>query len=177
VVVAVLALGGCGLTDSGGGPSGGGDMAGAALMRGFSVEVDEAISDRVPLVHLKTCGAWGCHEQDVPLAVSGPMRTGPCPSGPDGQGDAPADSPADSACGAEVLPGPGPGHGYAPVPDLTGDPVTVTVSTPSGAPFPIAAEVRVEPRLVCSGSADSTCSAGTPQARLRIAPDATVTAV
>jgi hypothetical protein len=164
-VAALLVLGGCGLTDAGDEPWGGGEMGGAALMRGFSVEVDEAISKRVPLVHLKTCGAWGCHEQDVPLMVSGPMRTLPCPSGP-----------ADAACGTEVLPGPGPGHGYAPVPDLTADLVTVTVSTPPGAAFPIKAEVRVEPRLVCSGDAGATCSAGTPQARLRIAPDATVTA-
>ncbi len=109
------------------------------------------------MVHLKTCGGWGCVEQDVPLSIAGPTGAAPC--------DGPSDGPDAVACGPVHLAGPGPGFGYAAVPGLTVDPVTVTVTTPPGALLPINADVRVKPRL-----AD-----GAPQARLRIAADGTVT--
>lgn len=163
-----LTLGGCAGSESAGPDSG------AAALRGFGVEVDRTVAPRVPMVHLRTCGRWGCHEQDVSLGVSGTPSALPCPSGP-----------ADTACGAVVPPGPGPGYGYAPVPALTFDEVTVTVTTPAGAPFPIRAEVSVRPAGVCpqdrgprggpaSPAPRATCSGGTPQARLRIAADGTV---
>src|SRR5262245_17631203 len=100
VVVAGIVLG---LSGCGGGGAGGGMSSGSAPLRGFGVQVDEAVSARVPVVHLRTCGSWGCHEQDVPLAISGPTSALPCETG----------SP-DAACGLAHLPGPGPGYGYAP---------------------------------------------------------------
>jgi hypothetical protein len=162
-----MALGGCAVGDTGRGQA-----FGSAPLRGFGLDVDAAVSARVPTVHLKTCGPWGCHEQDVPLAISGPTSAAPCPSDP---------SAAGAACGVVQLPGPGPGYGYAPVPALTVDPVTVTVTTPRGAPLRISARVRVQPHLVCpSGpaadatTAASTCAGAAPQAQLRIAADGTV---
>jgi hypothetical protein len=152
--------------------------AGSAPLRGFGVQVDQAVAARVPAVHLATCGSWGCHEQDVPLSIAGPTSAGPCPSAPTG--------PAGAACGVVQLPGPGPGFGYAPVPPLTVDPVTVVVTTPPGAPLVINARVRVRPRLVCpdgsagsgaaspGGSGPAACAGGAPQAQLRIAADGTV---
>jgi hypothetical protein len=137
--VVLLALGGC-ATGAGGSDGSGDEGSGAAALRGFGVEVDQAVAPQVPVVHLKTCGSWGCHEQDVPLHISGPTSAMPCPS----------DTAApDAACGVAQLAGPGPGYGYAPVPALTFDEVTVTVSTPSGAPLRINAEVRVRPTVVC----------------------------
>jgi hypothetical protein len=146
-------------------------------LRGFGVAVDEAVAGRVPVVQLRTCGAWGCHEQDVPLSISGPTSAASCAS----RSDAPPDA---AACGVQHLPGPGPGFGYAPVPGLTFDPVTVLVTTPPGAPLPISAEVRVQPYAVCPGgggpeqgspaTAGPTCAGATPQAELRIAADGTV---
>jgi hypothetical protein len=161
LVVAVLVLGGCGADQ----PR---DSGGAAPLRGFGIDVDQAVSGRLAQVHLKTCGGWGCAEQDVPLSIAGPTSAAPCPgasSGPDGV-----------ACGPVQLPGPGPGFGYAPVPQLTLDPVTVTVTTPPGAPLVVSAEVKVRPRLVCpdAGAESSTCAGGAPQARLRIAADGSV---
>jgi hypothetical protein len=165
-VVAALALAGCTAT----GPDGEHPL-GEAPLRGFGVDVDQAVSARVPTVHLKTCGTWGCHEQDVALSISGPTSAAPCgsPSGP----------PETPACGPVHLSGPGPGYGYAPVPALTTEPVTVVVTTPAGAPLPLDAEVRVRPHLVCpgdatAGSAGPTCAGGAPQAQLRIAADGTV---
>jgi hypothetical protein len=170
----VLTLGGCTA-----GP--GGESSGAAPLRGFSVEVDQAVAPQVPTVHLKTCGSWGCHEQDVPLNISGPTSAMPCPPG----SAAPGSAAPDSACGVAHLAGPGPGYGYAPVPALTFDQVIVTVTTPSGAPFPVRAEVLVRPTAVCphdpgppGGPAPSiarpTCDGATPQARLRISADGAV---
>lgn len=142
------------------------ESLGAAPLRGFGIDVDEALASRVRTVHLKTCGPWGCHEQEVPLHVSGPTSAMPCPS---------ASAAPEAACGVKQLPGPGPGYGYAPVPSLTLDPVTVRVTTPRDAPFPIDAEVRVRPSPVCPGSGRAPCGdAATPQAQLRIAADGTV---
>jgi hypothetical protein len=132
----------------------------SAPLRGFGVAVDAAIADRVPLVHLRVCGSWGCHEQDVTLEPSGTTSAMPCPS----TGDPGA------ACGAVRIPGPGPGFGYAPVPGLTMDPVTVTVTTPPGAPMALDASAPVQPRPVCPGPG-SGCPDPTPQAGLRIAAD------
>lgn len=140
-----------------------GGSTGAAALRGFGVEVEQAVAPRVPSVHLRTCGSWGCHEQDVPLMVSGPMSALPCPTG----------AAPDTACSAVRLPGPGPGFGYAPVPPLTLDPVTVTVTTPDKAKFKINAEVRVTPVAVCD-AAPCPSGTGTPQAKLQIAADGTV---
>ncbi|MEN3360949.1 MAG: hypothetical protein V7637_4931 [Mycobacteriales bacterium] len=163
-VAVSLVVGGCA-----GQPVGGGDGVGSAPLRGFGVQVDQAVSDRLPMVHLRTCGAWGCHEQDVPLSISGPTSAAPCGTG---------SRSADSACGPVHLPGPGPGYGYAPVPGLTQDAVTVTVTTPRGAPLRLDTRVRVQPRLVCPGAApsprSSPCAGGAPQAQLRIAADGTV---
>jgi hypothetical protein len=156
-------------------PGGAADVApGSAALRGFGLEVDQAVAPQVPLVHLRTCGRWGCHDQDVPISLAGGTTTLPCPS----------TAAPDVACGIARVPGPGPGFGYAPVPPLTFDPVTVTVTTPPGAAFPIDAEVTVQPFAVCpdqrghdAGStpeARPTCPDGTPQAHLRIAADATV---
>ena len=164
LAVLLLALGGCGSTAGDGGQS-----TGAAPLRGFGIDVDQAVSARLPQVHLKVCGGWGCAEQDVPLSIAGPTSAAPCPG--------PSTGPDAVACGPVQLPGPGPGYGYAPVPQLTLDPVTVTVTTPPGAPLAIAAEVRVRPRLVCpnpGAEGGSSCAGGAPQARLRIAPDGTV---
>lgn len=169
-VVVVFALGGCATTGSGG------ESMGAAPLRGFGVDVDAAIAAQVPTLHLKTCGSWGCHEQDVPLLVSGPTSAMPCPSGP---------APSDVACGIVHLPGSGPGYGYAPVPALTLEPVTVTVTTPPGAAFRVNADVRVRPTAVCPGEPGrppgvaapkpgTSCAGAAPQARLRIAADGTV---
>ena len=159
----LFAIGGCG-----GGAPAGGDIGGAAPMRGFGVAVDQAVSARVPVVHLRTCGTWGCHDQDVPLLISGGTSAGPCPTG----------SGPDVACAAHQLPGPGPGYGYAPVPDLTLEPVTVTVTTPPGAALSINVDVRVQPRPICPDSGRSgsgtTCAGATPQAKIRIAADGTV---
>ncbi|MDG6101440.1 hypothetical protein Daura_39755 [Dactylosporangium aurantiacum] len=174
-------LAGCAAVGSAGpgGPAGGGgEVGGPAPLRGFGIDVDEAVAPRVPVVHLRVCGSWGCHEQDVPVHISGPVSAMPCPSGP-------AADP-DTACAAVQLPGPGPGHGYAPVPQLTAEPVTVTVTTPPGAPLVIAAEVQVRPAMVCPGGRTGTapataapatadCAGGAPQAGLRIAADGTVT--
>ncbi len=170
IAVVLVTLGGCAAGSQG-------QSSGAAVLRGFGVEVDQAIAPRVPMVHLKTCGSWGCHEQDVPLHIAGPTSAMPCPSGP---------AAPDANCGMANLAGPGPGYGYAPVPALTFDEVTVTVTTPSGAPFPISAETSVRPRAVCpqdpgrpgtaaASSADPTCPSATPQAQLRIAAAGTVT--
>ncbi|HVQ95399.1 MAG TPA: hypothetical protein VMU51_30500 [Mycobacteriales bacterium] len=168
----VVALSGCAGREAASGESGG-----AAPLRGFGVQVDQAVSARVPMVHLKTCGPWGCHDQDVPLSISGPTSAAPCGTG---------SQSADTACGVVHLPGPGPGYGYAPVPGLTQEPVTVRVTTPPGAPVRLDARLRVQPRLVCPGragaAADSagpgqpagTCAGGAPQAQLRIAADGTV---
>jgi hypothetical protein len=139
------------------------ESTGAAALRGFAVEVEQAVAPQVPSVHLRTCGPWGCHEQDVTLLISGPMSALPCP----------ADAAADTACSAVRLPGPGPGFGYAPVPSLTMDAVTVTVTTPDRAKFPINAEVRVTPVAVCD-AAPCPDGTGTPQAKLLIAADGTV---
>jgi hypothetical protein len=161
----LLVLAGCGAE-----PTGGGERPAAAALRGFGIDVDQAVSARISQVHLKTCGGWGCHEQDVPLSIAGPTSAAPCPQ--------PATGPDAAACGPIHLTGPGPGYGYAPVPELTTDPVTVTVTTPPGALVPIAAEVRVRPRLVCppgDSAGASTCAGGTPQARLHIAANGTVT--
>lgn len=147
--LAALTLGGCAVS----GPERG--VPEAAALRGFGVEVDQAIAPRVPLIRVRTCGGWGCHEQDVPLHISGPVSALPCPT----------DAGPDTACGAVQLPGPGPGYGYAPVPGLTLDEVTVTVTTPAGAPLRISGEVVVRPVAV-----DGTV----PQAGLRIAADGTV---
>ena len=183
-VMLVCALAGCAAVGSAGpgGPQDGGGMAGGpAPLRGFGIDVDEAVAPRVPVVHLRVCGGWGCHEQDVPLHVSGPVSAMPCPSGPSVD--------PDTACSAVQLPGPGPGYGYAPVPQLTAEPVTVTVTTPPGAPLVIAAEVRVRPSIVCPGGRPrgtgappatangrpAACDGGAPQAGLRIAADGTVT--
>ncbi len=165
-LVMLLAVGGCAAE-----PAGGGQSHGAAPLRGFGIDVDQAISARVPAVRLKVCGVWGCAEQDVPLSIAGPTSAAPCaaasaaPGGPDA-----------AACGPVHLPGPGPGFGYASVPELTADPVTVTVTTPPGAPMVIRAEVRVQPRLVCPGAGGdpATCAGAAPQAQLRIAADGTV---
>ncbi|MEV0810320.1 hypothetical protein [Micromonospora sp. NPDC050200] len=85
-----------------------------APLRGFGVKVKKGIGPRVPLVHLKTCGSWGCHERDVPLHVFGPTSAMPCPSG----------SATPDAAGVAHLLGPGPVYGYAPVPELTLEQVT-----------------------------------------------------
>jgi hypothetical protein len=170
-LVAVLTLGGCAGHEPERHESGA-----AAPLRGFGIEVDREVAPRVPRVHLTTCGSWGCHEQDVPLHISGPTSVLPCPSS----------AAPDTACGVARLPGAGPGYGYAPVPALTVDEVTVRVTTPPGAPFPIDAEVLVRPSVVCprqpgrpdqppaSGAARATCPGGAPQARLHIAADGTV---
>ncbi|MBM0207169.1 hypothetical protein JNW90_32365 [Micromonospora sp. STR1s_5] len=134
-----------------------GQSTGAAPLRGFGIGVDQAISAQVLTVHLKICGEWGCAERKVPLSIAGPTSAAPC----GGQ----SDGPDAVACGPVHLPGSGPGVGYAAVPELTADPVTVTVTTPSGAPLPISAEVQVQPRLVD----------GVPQARLQITADGMVT--
>lgn len=171
-LVAVFALAACG----GSGPAGtGGESGGPAPLRGFGVEVDQALAARVPVVHVRTCGPWGCHEQDVPVTISGPTSAMPCPS---------ASAAPDAACGVAQLPGPGPGYGYAPVPALTLDQVTVTVTTPPGAPVRIDAELSVRPATVCpqdpgrpAGTSEgdpASCPGGTPQARLRIAADGSV---
>jgi hypothetical protein len=162
-VVGVLS--GCAANQAGGDPAGG--SAGSAVLRGFGVHVDQAVSARVPVVHLRTCGYWGCYEQDVPLSIAGPTSAGPC---------ATSSSPAGAACGVVQLPGPGPGYGYAPVPGLTQDAVTVRVTTPPGAAMPVDAQVRVQPRLICPDQDATTCTDGTPQAQLRIAADGTVSA-
>jgi hypothetical protein len=168
----VVALSGCA-----GREAASGESTGAAPLRGFGVQVDQAVSARVPVVHLKTCGSWGCHEQDVPLSIAGPTGTAPCGTG---------SQSADTACGVVQLPGPGPGYGYAPVPGLTQEPVTVRVTTPRGAPVRVDARLRVQPRLVCPGRAGTaaesagpgqpagSCAGGAPQAQLRIAADGTV---
>ena len=166
---AILLLTGCGATHGRGGAVGGG-----APLRGFGIDVDRAVSDRIPALHVRTCGTWGCHDQDVPLAISGPTRALPC------TGAAP-----EAACGVERLPGVGPGYGYAPVPGLTLEPVTVTVRTPPGAPLTVDAELRVRPHLVCpgdgsragggrTGGAEPSCAGGAAQAQLRVTADATV---
>ncbi|WP_432992469.1 hypothetical protein [Dactylosporangium sp. CA-233914] len=157
-VAASMLLAGCAAANT---PSEG--QGGPAALRGFGVDVDAAVSARVPQVHLRTCGPWGCHEQDVPLQVAGPVSAGPCPS----------DAAPDTACGAVQLPGPGPAHGYAPVPSLTMDPVTVTVTTPPGAPLAIDAQLTVRPRPICPGAATG-CAEPTPQAQIRIAADGSV---
>jgi hypothetical protein len=168
--VVVFTLAGCAAA----GPDG--QSTGAAALRGFGVEVEQAVAPQVPMVHLKTCGSWGCHEQDVPLQISGPTSAMPCPTG---------SAASDTACGVAHLPGPGPGYGYAPVPGLTMDPVTVTVTTPPGASPPINAEVTVRPSAVCPDHAGqpgnaatpsprTTCPGATPQAQLRIAADGSV---
>lgn len=158
--LAAMALGGC--VASGAGPDTEG--AGAAPLRGFGVDVDQAIAPRVPVVHLRTCGSWGCHEQEVTVTIAGPTSAMPCPA-----------AAADTACGVAHLPGPGPGHGYAPVPGLTMDQVTVTVTTPAGAPLRISAEVAVRPFAVCPDVASCLpSSVPVPQARLRITADGTV---
>jgi hypothetical protein len=149
IAVLVLSLGACGTQAEPG------NQGGAAALRGFGIDVDQAISARLPAIHLKTCGTWGCDEQDVTLAIAGPTSAAPCGGTPD------------VACGNVHLPGPGPGYGYAPIPELTADPVTVTVTTPADAPLRIDAEVRVQPHEICS----DTC---VPQATLRIAADGTV---
>ena len=120
--LAALALGGC-VASCADGAEPGIAGGGAAPLRGFGVDVDQAIAPRVPVVHLRTCGSWGCREQDVTLLISGPTSAMPCPSEP---------AAADTACGVVQLPGPGPGYGYVPVPELTMDQVTVTVTTPAG---------------------------------------------
>ncbi|MEU7868765.1 hypothetical protein [Dactylosporangium sp. NPDC049140] len=153
--VTAALLSGC--TPAGPTRSGSGE---SAPLRGFGVAVDAAIAGRVPLVHLRVCGAWGCHEQDVTLAPSGTMSAMPCP---------PTGDPG-AACGAVQIPGPGPGYGYAPVPGLTMDPVTVTVTTPPGAPLAVDASAPVRPRPVCPGPG-SACADPTPQAEVRIAAD------
>ncbi|GAB3855819.1 hypothetical protein GCM10027610_089690 [Dactylosporangium cerinum] len=165
----VGALSGCAAPGDAGAPDGA--AGGPAPLRGFGVEVDEAVAPRVSLVHVRVCGGWGCHDQDVPLHISGPASALPCPSGTADPG---------TACGVAHLPGPGPGYGYAPVPQLTADPVTVTVTTPAGAPLAITAELQVRPSIVCpgrtpsAGAAASACAGGAPQAGLRIAADGTV---
>lgn len=187
-VMLVFALAGCaavGPAGPGGPDNGGGGAAGGpAPLRGFGIDVDQAVAPRVPVVHLRVCGSWGCHEQDVPLQISGPVSAMPCPSGPSVD--------PDTACSAVQLPGPGPGYGYAPIPQLTAEPVTVTVTTPPGAPLVIAAEVRVQPSIVCPGAqsrrtgappasggpanaSPAGCAGGAPQAGIRIAADGTVT--
>jgi hypothetical protein len=162
VLLALVA--GCGSLSGGGSEN----AAGPAPLRGFGIDVDQAVSARVPQLHLKVCGTWGCAEQDVPLSIAGPTSQAPCPGASAG--------PDAVACGPVHLPGPGPGFGYAPVPQLTLEAVTVTVTTPPGAPLPIAAEVRVEPRMVCpqQGAERSSCAGGAPQAKLRVAADGTV---
>lgn len=122
-----------------------------APLRGFGVDVVQAVSDRVPLVRVRTCGRWGCDEQDVELHISGPVSPMPCETPED-------ESDTRAPCGVQQLDGPGPGYGYVSVPELTSEPVTVTVTTPAGAEFPIDTELRVRPRQVD----------GTPQAKLRI---------
>jgi hypothetical protein len=164
LVALLLALAGCGA-----GRADSTQSTGGAPLRGFGIDVDQAVSARVPQVHLKTCGGWGCAEQDVWLSIAGPTSMAPC-SRPSAGADA-------ATCGPVHLPGPGPGYGYAPLPELTIDPVTVTVTTPPGAPLPIAAEVRVRPRLVCPNDGverGSTCAGGAPQAQLRVAADGSV---
>jgi hypothetical protein len=169
IAVVLFTLGGCSAGSDG-------QSSGAAPLRGFGVEVDQAIAPQLPMVHLKTCGPWGCHEQDVPLHIAGPTSAMPCPSG---------STEPDANCGVANLAGPGPGYGYAPVPALTFDEVTVTVTTPSGAPFPIKGETLVRPRAVCpqdpsrpgnaaTSSAGPTCPGATPQAQLRIAANGAV---
>ena len=171
-------MAGAGLAGCGGGSrETGGVQGGAAALRGFGVDVDQAIAPRVPTLHLKTCGTWGCHEQDVSIMISGPTSALPCPT----------DAGPDAACGVAQLPGPGPGFGYAPVPQLTFDEVTVAVTTPPGAALPIDTELRVRPRRVCDSDtgrpadgreeapAEPTCPGATPQAKLRIAADGAVT--
>ena len=162
MVALLLAVGGCA------GDSGAGQSGGSAPLRGFGIDVDQAVSARVPAVHLKVCGAWGCAEQDVALSIAGPTSAAPCAS--------PSGGPEAAACGPVHLPGPGPGFGYASVPGLTADPVTVTVTTPRDAALHINAEVRVQPHLVCpeAGTRSTTCAGGAPQAQLRIAADGTV---
>ncbi len=169
VAAVVFTLGGCAAGS-------GGESSGAAPLRGFGVEVDQAVAPRVPMVHLRTCGSWGCHEQDVPLHIAGPTSAVPCLSG---------STEPDANCGLAQLDGPGPGYGYAPVPALTFEQVTVAVTTPAGASFPIDAELLVHPAAVCpdgpgqpSGTAApsgrTTCQGATPQAQLRIAADGAV---
>lgn len=163
--LAAMALGGCVVSGADGtGPDTAG--VGAAPLRGFGVEVDQAIAPRVPVVHMRTCGSWGCREQDVTLLIAGPTSAMACPSAP---------AAANTACGMAHLPGPGPGYGYAPVPELTLDQVTVTVTTPAGAPLLISAELAVRPFAVCPDGASCTApSAAVPQAQLRITADRTV---
>jgi hypothetical protein len=163
IVALLLSVGGCAGVGSEDGQAGG-----PAPLRGFGIDVDQAVSARLPTVHLKTCGEWGCAEQDVALSISGPTSMAPCAS--------PSGGPDAAACGPVHLPGPGPGFGYAPVPGLTVDPVIVTVTTPRGAALHINAEVRVQPHLVCpeERTRSTTCAGGAPQAQLRIAADGTV---
>src|SRR5262245_5732029 len=110
MLVGVLAMGG-GCSRRGGG------WDESAPLRGFGIDVDAGVAARVPTVHLKTCGSWGCHDQDVTILISGSAGAAPCGSGPAAR--------ADTACAVYNLPSPGPGYGYAPVPPLTFDPVTV----------------------------------------------------
>ncbi|MET7423413.1 hypothetical protein [Dactylosporangium sp. NPDC005555] len=163
LLLVTLLLAGCSVVSPGTTEQG---SMGAEPLRGFSVAVDEAVAARVPMVHLRVCGGWGCHEQDVPLMISGPTSAAPCATGPSGA--------AGDVCGVVHLPGAGPGYGYAPVPQLTADPVTVTVTTPPGAPMAISAELRVTAPLVCRDQRASACADGVPQANLRIAADGTV---
>jgi hypothetical protein len=151
IVVLLLFVSACGARTQSG------NQSGAAALRGFGIDVDQAISARLPAVHLKTCGSWGCNEQDVPLSIAGPTSAAACPGSPD------------VACSDVHLPGPGPGYGYAAIPELTADPVTVTVSTPPSAPLRIDAEVRVQPHEICTNA--QSC---VPQATLRIAADGSV---
>jgi hypothetical protein len=162
---AAMALGGCIVSGADrSGPDAAG--AGAAPLRGFGVDVDQAIAPRVPVVHLRTCGSWGCQEQDVALLIAGPTSAVPCPS---------VSVAADTACGVAHLPGPRPGYGYAPVPELTMEQVTVTVTTPVGAPLRVSAELAVDPFAICPGGAGCAVpSAAVPQAQLRITADRTV---
>ncbi|WP_433060103.1 hypothetical protein [Dactylosporangium sp. CS-033363] len=153
LLIAVLAgalLSGC-MLPAGPVQSGGGA---AAPLRGFAVGVDEALAPRVPSVHLRVCGGWGCDELDVPLMISGRMSPIPCTS---------------DTCGAVQIPSSGPGYGYAPVPKLTMDAVTVTVTAPLVSDAP----VTVRPTGVCPGTA-SGCADPTPQGEIRIAADGTV---
>jgi hypothetical protein len=163
MVALLLSVAGCARAGSDTGQSGG-----SAPLRGFGIDVDQAVSARVPTVHLKICGGWGCAEQDVALSISGPTSAAPCAST--------SGEPQAAACGVVHLPGPGPGFGYASVPGLTVDPVTVTVTTPRGVDPHIDQEVRVQPHLVCPdvGNRSASCAGGAPQAQLRIAADGIV---
>jgi hypothetical protein len=171
LVLTALLSGGTALSGCAGAAPGGVSRTGPAPLRGFGVDVDTAVAPRIPTVHLQTCGPWGCHEQDVALLISGPTSAAPCPTGPT--------TPEGSTCGPVQLPGPGPGYGYAPVPPLTFDPVTVTVTTPTGAALPVNARITVRPAAVCPGrgpaeASGTDCPDATPQAQLRIGADGTV---